>query len=302
MGRAKSTVTAAVVSTFNPQANLIRNCLALLEQCSEVVVVDDGSTSPDEAVYAQLGALGCVVLRLESNMGIAAALNKGVEVARLRNAALEFVLTMDQDSLVPPGFVHALEHAAAAAAAAGLSVGMVSPGKVSGLPSRPLTTHKGVVIGDEPVQSGLLIPVASLDKVGQFNEKLFIDGVDSEFYLRAKANKLLCIIAPGPELVHSLGAMVPARIGSWHLRRGRKPLMVRTAAPWRYYFIVRNRVLLARRFALQEPYWSMRGLVLDLRHLLLVSVLAPGRRERLSYARLGLRDGLLGRSGPRPEQ
>lgn len=299
---AKSTWTAAVVSTFNPEHKVVENCMALLQQCAEVVVVDDGSTAADEEVYGELEARGCVVLRLEKNLGIASALNRGVALARSRNEALEYILTMDQDSLVQPGFVQGLEEAAAAADTAGVSAGMVAPGKVSGLPSRIIKTFKGVVIGDEPVQSGLLIRTNCIDAVGPFNENLFIDGVDSEFYLRAKAQGLHCIVAPDCSLVHSLGAMIPASIGAWRIRWHGRPLHVRTAASWRYYFIVRNRILLAKKYAGQDLYWTLRGLVLDARHLLLVTLLATGRRERLVAARMGLQDGLRGISGPGPER
>lgn len=299
-GTAQSTRTAAVVSTFNPHRNVLENCAALRDQCVDVVVVDDGSSAADESVYAELEGLGCTVLRLRQNSGIAAALNKGIALARSRNPSLAFILTMDQDSLVQPGFVRGLEEAAVAATDAGLNVGMVAPGKVSGLPRRVVRTHHGVTIGDEPVQSGLLIPIACLDAVGPFNEQLFIDGVDSEFYLRAKARKLHCIIALDCSLSHSLGTMVPAQLGPWRVRWRGRPLQVRVASPWRYYFIVRNRVLLAAKFARREPYWTVRGLFMDLRHLVIVSVLAPGRRPRLAAAREGLLDGLRRKSGPGP--
>jgi rhamnosyltransferase len=296
----KSANTAAVVSTFNPHRNVVENCSALLDQCTDVVVVDDGSTAANEDLYRELESLGCTVLRLKDNSGIAAALNRGVSLARSRNKTLGYVLTMDQDSLVQPGFVQGLEKAAAAAIEIGLGVGMVSPGKVSGLPSRAVRTHKGVTIGDEPVQSGLLIPISCLDSLGPFNEQLFIDGVDSEFYLRAKAKNLHCIIALDCSLNHSLGTMIPASIGPWSIAWRGRPLMVRTAATWRYYFIFRNRILLAVKFARNEPYWSLRGLLADIRHLTIVSLLAPGRRERLVSATKGLADGLRGHSGPGP--
>jgi len=298
--RSRSTLTAAVVSTFNPHRNVLENCAALLDQCLDVVVVDDGSTAADESVYAELEALGCTILRLRQNSGIAAALNSGVALARSRHPSLAFVLTMDQDSLVQPGFVQGLEDAAGAATTAGLGVGMVAPGKVSGLPRRVVRTHQGVTIGDEPVQSGLLIPTSTLDAVGPFNEQLFIDGVDSEFYLRAKARQLQCVLALDCSLSHSLGTMVPARLGPWPVAWRGQPLQVRTASTWRYYFIVRNRVLLAARFARQEPYWTVRGLVTDLRHLAIVTILAPGRRQRLAAARKGLADGLRRKAGPGP--
>jgi len=207
---------------------------------------------------------------------------------------------MDQDSLVDPGFVRDLEKTAADAQSDGLKVGMVAPGHVSGLPSRARKKYKSVVIGDEPVQSGLLIPVTCVDAVGPFNEELFIDGVDSEFYLRAKAAGLNCIIAQDASLTHSLGAMVPASLGPLPIKWRGQPVMVRTAASWRYYFIVRNRILLCGRLFRTDPYWAVRGLLLDIRHLLLVSVLASGRGARLSAALRGCTDGIRGRTGASP--
>lgn len=300
MEKLRSTRTAAVVSTFNPPPTVVDNCVALLEQCADVIVVDDGSTAADEGLYEHLEARGCIVLRLPGNVGIAAALNKGVDLARSRNTAVRYILTMDQDSLVQPGLIHGLEEAGLAAEAAGLGVGMVAPGEVSGLPRRVRKLHGNVIVGDEPVQSGLLIPISSIDAVGPFNEGLFIDGVDSEFYLRAKARNLNCVIAPSCALQHSLGAMTPATVGTWAITWRGRPLQVRTAATWRYYFIVRNRVLLARKFALTEPYWTVRGILMDLRHLTIVSLLAAGRRGRLTSAAKGLRDGIRGRTGPGP--
>lgn len=292
-------ITVAVVSTFNPLPSLIDNCAALLEQCTDVIVVDDGSSAPDEEVFNAAVSLGCTVLRLAANAGIAAALNRGVNLARERLQGLDFILTMDQDSIVEQGCVHELTKAAAAAQSAGVKVGMVAPGTVSGLPSRARKLVRNVVIGDEPVQSGLLIPADTLDTIGNFNESLFIDGVDSDFYLRAKVEGLNCIIAPDASLTHSLGTMVPASIGPWTIKWRGKPVMVRTAASWRYYYIVRNRILLGRKFALREPYWVLRGFLGDARHLLLVTALAAGRGERLSSAAEGLGAGVRGSTGPR---
>lgn len=292
--------TVAVVTVFNPPASLLTNCEALLRECSGVVVVDDGTKQPDDSSFDALRALGCSVVRLERNMGIAAALNAGVKHAKSLYPELDFVLTMDQDSLIQSGYVQALEKAAAIAQSSGLMVGMVAPAEVSGLPKRARTLPSGVTVGDEPVQSGLLIPSASLETVGPFNESLFIDGVDSEFYLRAKTAGLVCVIAKDAGLNHSLGQLVPARIGPLSLKWRGQPLLIRTAASWRYYYIVRNRIFLVRQYLPTQPYWALRGVVLDLRHLFLVSVLAEDRRARLSAAFRGAKDGFRGRLGPSP--
>ena len=300
MASGRTPTTVAIVSTFHPENVLVKNCTALMGQCDGVIVVDDGSSAPDEDVFTAVERLGCTVLRLRTNAGIAAALNRGIELAQRSYPHLKYILTMDQDSLVEPAFVRRLVDAASSADALGMKVGMIAPGTVSGLPSRARRTQSAVVIGDEPVQSGLLIPVSCLDEIGPFNEELFIDGVDSEFYLRAKAKGLQSIIAPLASLTHSLGSMVPARLGPWAIRWRGEPLLIRIAASWRYYFIVRNRLVLCRRFAVAEPKWVIRGFLGDVRHILLVTLLAPGRQERLEAAARGFCDGVRGRTGPMP--
>jgi len=72
------------------------------------------------------------------------------------------------------------------------------------------------------------------------------------------------------------------------------------AAEFRYYYIGRNRMLLCRRYARSEPMWVVASLARDLRHLVIVSLLVPGRRARLRVLRAGLVDGWRGVTGPRP--
>jgi rhamnosyltransferase len=295
----RETCVGAVISAFNPGQQLLANVELLLGQLSWVVVVDDGSPLPPEDLYRELEARGAIVERLARNSGIAAALNRGVARLRPLLPAEGSIATFDQDSRVERGFVAALLRAARTGAEDGLRVGMVAPAVVTGLPHRGAKRVGRSTLSDEPVQSGLLIPLAVLDQIGGFREDLFIDGVDSEFYLRALDAGLSPLLAEDAKLSHSLGTLVPARLLGVPIRLGDAPLRVRTAAPWRYYYICRNRLLLIRSYGRRHPRWALRGILTDLRHLAIVSVLAPGRAGRLRNALAGVRDGIRGRSGPR---
>ena len=104
----------AVVSAYRPEKALVDHLEALAQQAAEVVVVDDGS-GPESADVLDLAAShGATVIRLEQNSGIAAALNAGVVACSAKDT--DFVLVLDQDSLVPAGFVAALVHEYRAAA------------------------------------------------------------------------------------------------------------------------------------------------------------------------------------------
>ena len=291
--------TAAVVSLFNPDDGVLANAAALLAQVDSVVVVDDGSPEDPARILAELESMGCLVVRLAENSGIAAALNAGITAALAAAAKPDYILTMDQDSLLDAGYVDALLAAAAAAGKAGVPVGMVAPASVRGLPVRRGPVLNGIQLGGEPIQSGLLVPVPVLERLGLFQGTLFIDGVDSEFYLRCEAAGLRTVLAPNAALNHALGSPAAANVFGRDVSVAGRPLNVRTAADWRYYYLFRNRILLARQYGRRFPAWTLKGLLADYRHLAIVTLLAPGRGIRLANAFRGVADGMRGVSGPR---
>jgi rhamnosyltransferase len=128
---------------------------------------------------------------------------------------------------------------------------------------------------------------------------LFIDGVDSEYFLRCLSAGLRTVIAPDAALGHSLGSMTQASVFGLDLVFTGRPFLVRTAASWRYYYIFRNRVLLTREYGRMHPVWALKGILADYRHLAIVTVLASGRWDRICSALAGVFDGLAGRTGPR---
>ena len=143
-----------------------RTPLRCSAQVDSVVVVDDGSPEDPARILAALEAMGCKVERLTENSGIAAALNAGITAALAADTKPDYILTMDQDSLLDPGYVDALLAAAAAAGEAGVPVGMVAPASVRGLPVRRGPVLNGIQLGGEPIQSGLLVPVPVLERLG----------------------------------------------------------------------------------------------------------------------------------------
>ncbi|MGO4803639.1 glycosyltransferase [Arthrobacter sp. 2MCAF15] len=292
-----ATGVTGVVTAFRPTAALVNNVISLKDQVEAVVVVDDGGGPGYESIFAAVAAAGADVVRLPENVGIGAALNAGVRTARERGNP-EYILTVDQDSHLPAGYVQALRDAAAQARAVGVEPGLISPARIHGNPVLRAGTRNGLALGREPIQSGLLIPVSTLEAIGGFWEELFIDLVDTEYYYRALHAGLPTVLAAA-EFDHSLGTMVDARVLGRPVAAGGRPLQVRTAATWRYYYIFRNRVLTGRRYAGRYPGWVAGGMWADLRHLLIVTLLAPGRSARLTSALRGAVDGLRGRTGRR---
>ena len=166
-----------------------------------------------------------------------------------------------------------------------MRVGLVAPEHVSGLPAQRS--------GRPPVQSGLLVPVATFRRVGDFDERLFIDGVDDDYALRCLDAGLALVVADGVTLGHRLGDTHEVHVA------GRTVTLTRSA-PFRYYYLTRNRIRLVGRHARRHPGWAVRQVVGVAGHLGLVLALDPERGSRAREAWRGVRDGVRGPTGARP--
>lgn len=295
----------AVISSFRPGEALIGHCAELAPQVARVIVVDDGSGEQADPVLARLETAGVVVLRRPENAGIAAAMNCGIEAARVSESAPELVVTFDQDSRVPEGFVDALVDEYDRCAAAGARVGMVAPEFFSGTPQTRAapsgTLPPGFVEAYAPIQSGLLMPLAVLDELGPQREDYFIDLVDTEYFLRARRAGYAAVCAPGLVLPHGFGHRLYVHaFGRRLTKRDGRPRMVAVSSPFRYYYRMRNRIVLNREYG-RDP--SVRALLRrDARNDLLLDYgvalySARGRLALLGVLWAGFRDGRRGRMG-----
>lgn len=287
-------VVGAVVTAFRPTAELLDAIASMSGQTDCVVVVDDTGSPDASGVLTRLADAGVVVVAHPANLGIAAALNSGIAALREELPSLTDVLTCDQDSRLPSGYVAALEQTRRQAVAAGIPVGMVAPAAAGNIARLPGTSGGDEVqVGGEPIQSGLLIMRETLEAVGGFDESLFIDGVDSDFYLRALDAGLVPVVAR-VGIDHQLGRTVRVRLGPL------RPVLT-VAADYRYYYRVRNLILVGQRHFRRHPAWVLRAFGKEIRHQIVTGLLAPGRRSRWRMAVRGLRGGIRGRSGRMPE-
>jgi rhamnosyltransferase len=298
---------AAVLVTYHPDAAELQAVLAAtLPQVDRVIVIDNGSPGDLEGDLAPHLASGRVsVRRLGRNHGIAYAQNRGLE--EILAAGYGWALILDQDSVPAPDMVARLLDATAAATAAGLRIAAAGPRYVD-----PRTGHEPYFVrlgrwrfgqvrcgGNAPgdfieadwlISSGMLIAAAVLRDVGLTREGLFIDEVDTEWCLRARARGYRSIGACAAVMQHTLGSdTVKVR-----LNRSRH---VPVHSPIRLYYIMRNGLLLARLPHVPSTWW-MPNFKRLAAQLVFFSAFIPPRVRNLSMMLRGLRDGLLGVDGP----
>lgn len=288
--------------TFNPDIRVFANLVAATRpQVAGLIVVDNGSTEESrEKILELCRQAGVKITCLPSNQGLASALNKGVSRA-LSEGATD-VLFLDHDSVPGDAMVAKMVDAKRTLAARGEIIGALGAkqidartGRVAPFVRFSMTGLKKQHCGDSRNQvvptdvlnsSGSLIPADALAVVGVMDEALFIDHVDTDWCLRAKAAGFRFYGVCGAALSHSLGDEV-VQI-SFPVRRS-----VHVHSPSRLYFFVRNSVILYFR-----PYapvrWWMPDAIKLVGLVMLYCAFIPKRREYLSAAWRGFRDGFLG--------
>ncbi|MDI3242679.1 glycosyltransferase [Arthrobacter sp. AL08] len=291
--------TAAVIAAYSPPESLVEAIRRLRGQLDHIVVVDDGSPADSAPVFARLAEQGATVLHQGTNQGIAVALNTGIRTASEKWAP-EFFLTLDQDSLVTDRYVELAHRTYADAKAKGLDVAFVCAASYSGHAVPTIPSHDGFLHAFDPMQSGFVIPRSTIDRVGAFDEGLFIDGVDSEFTVRSRTAGLDVLVGAGCDIDHDLGQRRPGTLFGRQVRIGGTMLSYNYHSPGRVYYICRNGTILTKRYALKAPKWVARRLVEELKAHLLRFAFSPGRLTLLRAAARGFWDGAKGVSGRIP--
>ena len=292
----------AVVVTHRPLMTALEALLrALRPQVGGLVVVDNASPDPGDALPTLARAHAAALIANPRNLGVAAGLNQGIERARAEGARA--VLLMDQDSLPAPDLVATLADAlerlgqSAPVAAVGpvaedLRDGGEAPFVRIGFPfNRKRHAMRGETVRcDFLITSGARVPVEALDAVGPMDEGLFIDNVDLDWSFRA---------ARAGRAQHGVGA---ARMGH-RIGEGIRRLPLGASfvhPPPRLYYMMRNRVLLYWRAS--TPWkWIAQDVPRAALKLLRFSLLVAPRRANARAMLRGLRDGILGKDGPMSE-
>lgn len=289
----------AVVVTYNPASMVVANVTALLEQVNHVVVVDNGSShglSQDHVVA--LSQLSNVSVHWNgANLGIAAALNIGVQAAL--HKGYPWIATFDQDSTVTPemfSFMSATYNDCPNKD----RIAIICPryrdqtsGHVILNRTRNMICPSGAKVFST-MTSGNLVNSDVFGSAGSFREELFIDLVDFEFSLRCGRHGYWIIEAQNAWLEHTLGS--PTRLKLF----GQTRLVSNHSAVRRYYWS-RNMVWILRhywKFLCQHPRSAWIELEYTFLSFVALVLFERGRRKKIRYVFRGLYHGLIGRLGP----
>ena len=294
----------AVVVTYQPDMDILEKLLkSLVSQVESVIIVDNGTEMNMALFSEQYSSQQISTLLLGRNMGVAFAQNTGIQEAMKKGAT--HVLLMDHDSIPSPDMVSCLIKAEQELIQSGEKVAAVGPrykfhdtNLSSYFVRFGLFRFKKIYCTDEGcpeyvpadflISSGCLISLNALLEIGLMDESLFIDHIDTEWFLRAKSKGFSSFGICDAFMHHHLGDYL---FNFWF---GKKTLPIHS--PLRQYYIFRNSILLYKR-----PYVSRKWVINDVIRLWLMFIIfstrVSPRKEFFVMMTRGIYDGLRGKSG-----
>lgn len=272
---------ASVCVTYNPDLQkLAINIDNNRKQVERMFIVDN---SDNCEIQSQISILcekyhECCYVALGENRGIAFALNMGCSMAH--SDGFEWILTLDQDSVMPYGFVEGYIRYCN-------SIDFGDYSKIGMLTCNMSTWNNRFEHGIEKITlcwtSGAFMRSKAYLQTGGFDTDLFIDGVD--FDLCAK------LLILGYEIVrindlclsHSLGNTKSIRI------LGHTLFYVTNHNPLRRYYMVRNGLYLSKKYSKELPSLKM-GKSCLLKILLKIILFEKDKLKKIKAIGIGYSD------------
>jgi rhamnosyltransferase len=284
----------AIVVTYHPDAELPERLNRILHQLRMVIIVDNGSGEAAVKMLQDLAANPQIALILNgANLGIAAALNIGVE----RAAGLGFlwVLLLDQDTYVDTDMVRTLIEVYAAYPDQD-RLAVLGSGLRNGNDASQGQSEEGGNGWEEPesvITSGTLIPLRTHAVVGPFREEFFIDYVDSEYCFRARSKGYSVIKTRKPIMSHPIGAITRHNFLWMH-----KWTFNHSAD--RRYHIARNGTVMLREYGNYHfGLWALKSLGRCFRLCKRIVLYEKMKFSKVVAVAQGWCDGVRGHMGPR---
>lgn len=274
----------ACIITYNIDKKIIEVVNSIINQVEYVIIVDNASNKKTIEILNQIKSHEKLeVILNESNNGIAKALNQGIEIAKKKK--LDWIITLDHDSICNKDMISNMIEIKESYENKE-SIAILTP-QVFEIHKRDFISNKNNVGKytevNECIQSGALIKVSLFEEVGCFNEDLFIYHVDFDFCKRVLNKGYKIIQCNNTILYHEEGYKIPKRFLG-------KKTFYNNYSSVAIYYITRNTVYMSKKYSV----FYLKRIVKDYIYILLYD---ENRKEKLSYLKKGLYDGIFNRYG-----
>ena len=245
MAEKKACIIALIV-TFNPDERFFLSLEAVHMVVNQVVIVDNHSSDRSfiSLIKNNFNEKSLRILELSRNLGIAGALNYGVDYIK-NNFKVDYILTLDQDTIL---LEKKLKDIIEEANGKFHRIGIIALGANKTKKTINYREIKYVIT------SGNLVRVEVFSNL-KFREEFFMDQVDLDFDYEVRKRGYKIVLADGYLIDHRLG-----------IKLGR----LAYEPQFRIYYIIRNStVLLMERkipitsYMSQIAYWTLSSILHD---------------------------------------
>lgn len=291
-----------VIVAYHPDQAAFQNVVSIACQQLDCLVIVNNSEkkidfiASDENTETQ--STQPYIIENKINLGIAKALNIGL--AHLISLGCTHFLLLDHDSIMPLNMVNTLaasfielskHHHIAAIGPAYFNSQLkkfapfISYGDWR-LKKLAISSFDGYVETHFLISSGTLISLEALNNVGEMQEDLFIDYVDTEWCLRAISKGYKIFGTNKVVMEHALGD-TPMDIWGYQF-----PLH----SPLRHYYLVRNAIQVAKKDFV-PPRWKFVIISRMMMAFCFYAIAPANRVEHFKKMLSGFRDGLSNKLG-----
>lgn len=238
----------SVTVLYRPGDAVIENLKSYMGQIECAVIVDNSETRND-VLFTGIGRAWkhVQIIANEKNLGIARALNQGMDYAMKRGC--RYALIMDQDSSLHEDTVTLLRRALEENERAFIAAPIREDSDLARLSDAREEYTRRLTC----VSSGSLVNLEYVRDVGLHDERFFIDLVDHEYCLRANMKGYRIIIANRARMRHRLGRMEERRfLGMRFYPTHHSPL--------RKYYKARNSLSVWSSYLFRYPRYVLPGI------------------------------------------
>ena len=270
MGTDSFKICAGIV-TYNPDISRLKDNYAhIKDQADFVVICDNGSDNVEEISSLLTGGRDSII-KLNENKGIAYALNRLCEYAK--DKGYKWILTLDHDSVCPDDMVGRLSKHCAD------SVSIVCPRILyKGNEEYSAKFNDDIEYPEWVISSGSLTNTDIWNAIGGFDDKLFIDKVDTDYGIRANRAGYKIVRDNTVVLDHELGSLKCKKLFG-------RIIYVTNHSPMRIYYQCRNIYYLSKKIGLKHPFIETMKIKTKIR------LYEDNKTEKLKQAGRGIADG-----------
>lgn len=278
---------SALVTLYFPDFQVVDNVSKLIDQVDSVVLLDN---SPPYFQSPDFTLLNVVYIRCNSNLGLSAAFNKGLQEPSIIDS--DFIIFFDQDSSIQPEHISLLMRDYYSLSRK-YRVGCIGPFYAE-LNSNSLVSNKDSVLLENGaysvkslITSSLLVSSSVLKEVGFWSESIFLDYADWDLVWKIRSKDYLAVSTSNVVLQHKIGEDSFTFLG----------LPFPVYPPVREYYRIRDSLKLSFRRYVPLKYRLKFVYTWFIEPFIYLSFF-PKRKRRICFILKAFRDGLLFKDGP----